>query len=445
MSGSHPDLVARVADELRQLAPGPAKALVAVSGGPDSVALLDLLCRGQSLHGLELVAAHFDHGIHPDSRQIAERVASLAATYGISCLMGQGDLGPGTTETTARSARRRWLLEAARQHAVKYLVTAHHADDQVETVLMRFLAGSGSIGLAGIQPRQGPWIRPLLAIDKHELAGYVEVRGLETWTDPANAEVRHLRSWLRVAVLPLLESRIPRLRENLTRAASVLREQRAAWDQLVNELPGLDLRREAGAVSVAAATVAGYSSAVRQALVLALGRQLGVVIGRAAAARVERLLEAGQSGRSADLNEGASAELSLGRLRLSRLAGHPWDGVTLTGPEGQVAVGGWQVSWATEAGPASLDRRSWVSWFPRGTPLSVRRWWPGDLIRPIRGNGTRLVVRCMQEERVERASRPLWPVIVAANEVVWVPGVCRGAAEIPEAGAPATRIEVRAR
>ncbi|MGH7532353.1 MAG: ATP-binding protein, partial [Gemmatimonadales bacterium] len=113
-----------------RLLPGPA--LVAVSGGADSLALLDLLVEARDVHGLELVVAHVDHGIHPDSAAVAQRVSEVAATLGLRCLIGRLGLAarfPNVTETIARAERYRWLRQAAEAEGAHYIFLAHHADD----------------------------------------------------------------------------------------------------------------------------------------------------------------------------------------------------------------------------------------------------------------------------------------------------------------------------
>ena len=134
----------------------PGRALVAVSGGPDSVALLDLLNRTRDHHRLELVVAHFDHGIHPESPRVADAVAAFARSLGLPHEVGRAALGPGAGETSARAARYAWLEATRVRLGAAVILTAHHANDQVETVLMRALAGSGPAGLAGMARSPGP-------------------------------------------------------------------------------------------------------------------------------------------------------------------------------------------------------------------------------------------------------------------------------------------------
>ncbi len=131
----------------------PGTALVCVSGGADSVALLDLMHEFAPSAGLSLVVAHADHQIRSDSRTVGQTVEGLAEHYGLPFELGELGLGPDASETVARRARYRWLRDVQQRRGARYLVTAHHRDDQVETVLLRALSGTGPAGLAGIPVR----------------------------------------------------------------------------------------------------------------------------------------------------------------------------------------------------------------------------------------------------------------------------------------------------
>src|SRR5438445_13523905 len=131
----------------------PGVAVVAVSGGADSVALLDLLHGIAPEVGLTLVVGHADHGIQADSGTTARAVGALAQRYGLPIEVGELHLGPDATETAARQARYAWLSDVQRRHAARYIVTAHHRDDQVETIVLRLLRGSAPGGLAGSPAR----------------------------------------------------------------------------------------------------------------------------------------------------------------------------------------------------------------------------------------------------------------------------------------------------
>lgn len=427
---------------LAAMALPPGVALVAVSGGTDSLALLDLLTRSPAAGSLVLHVAHVDHGIHPESAQVAERVRAVAARYGLPVHVGRLALGPGATETAARVARYAWLGELADELSAELILTAHQQNDQVETILMRALKGSGPAGLAGIAPRRGNLVRPLLPFRREELASHLHSLGLEAWDDPANQDLQHERSWIRHELLPALRRRFPLVDRKLIELGRQAASQRAAWDAILERLPDLELQRTCAGVSVAASPLHGYDSSAQRALLGALGRRVGCLIGPGRASRLQSLLAGGRSGAVVELGNGYAAELSFGRLRLFRGPAHPllWESAVVEGDQGQAPVGPWRITWWTEPAPERMERNAASSWFPTGSYL-VRTWREGDRIRPLGAMGRRLVVRCMQDARIARSQRATWPVIEQAGTIVWVPGICRSAEALPIAHAQALRID----
>ncbi|HEV7365246.1 MAG TPA: tRNA lysidine(34) synthetase TilS [Gemmatimonadales bacterium] len=416
-------------------------ALVAVSGGPDSVVLLDLLVQTQELHGLSLVVAHADHGIHPDSGKVAERVRALAASYGLPYKTEQLQLGPSAGETLARARRYAWLEDVRLRVGASIIVTAHHADDQVETVLMRVLSGSGPAGLAGMTAVRGKLVRPLLRVSRAELAEYAQERGLQAWVDPANSDPRHLRSWIRTQLLPQLRGRLPQIDTSLQRVSRQAGIDRAAWDALLDLLPGLNLRAENEGISVAASSLGDYDSALTQAVLLALARRVGCRLGPSRVGRVFDLLRTGESGMRVPLGGNWTAALEFGRLRILPLEAEPtaapW---SLAEQRGEGSWGRWTFRWQPATAPGHQDRVGLSAWFTPD-PLTVRRWSPGEKVKPLGGTGRRLVVRCFQEVRVPRSRRGSWPVLAQSNDVLWIPGVCRSGVRLPAEGTEALRVD----
>src|SRR2546426_3120947 len=276
-----------------RLFPKAGTAIVAVSGGADSVAVLDLLHDLAPELGLTLVVAHADHGIQTGSGDVGKGVRGLAARYGLPFELGELRLGPSATETTARRARYAWLAEVRRRRRARYLVTAHHRDDQVETILLRVLRGSAPAGLAGIAARgRGGLVRPLLPFTRAELLAHVTERGLPAYDDPANRDPRHLRSWVRTTLLPLLNERLgPRLRRDVLAQGRHAAGDRRAWDRILDLLPDLALRGEGSSFTVARPRVCGYDNALSVALLRAAARRVGLVLGPPRAERIVALAQ----------------------------------------------------------------------------------------------------------------------------------------------------------
>lgn len=434
-------LLERFRESLRSLELPGGTALVAVSGGPDSVALLDLLAQTRQVHAWDLVVAHADHGIHPESGKVAEQVRALATSYGFPFETEQLGLGASAGETLARARRYAWLEEVRLRVGAALIFTAHHADDQVETVLMRVLSGSGPAGLAGMAPVRGKLVRPLLPFSHAELVRHVYEQDLQVWLDPANSDPRHLRSWIRARLLPQLRERLPGVDASMQRVSRQAASDRAAWDAILELLPGLDLRAENEGISVAAASLGNYDSALTQAVILALARRVGCRLGPSRIGRVLDLLHGGLSGTRVPLGATWTAELDFGRLCLSPTAleptVEPWP---LANQRGEGTWGRWKFRWEPATAPGRQDRVGLSAWFTPD-PLTVRRWMPGEKLRPLGATGRRLVVRCFQEVRVPRSRRGSWPVLAQSNDVLWIPGVCRSGIRLPAEGTEALRVD----
>ncbi len=423
-------LPARVLAHIREnrLFRDPGEALVAVSGGVDSVALLDLLSDTASELGLSIAVAHVDHGIQSDSRTVGLSVKTLAEKYGLPFESTELHLGPDTTETEARRARYAWLRELQKRRGAKYIVTAHHEDDQVETILLRGLRGSAPAGLAGISPRgRGGLVRPLLPFTRSELLAHVAARGLPVYEDPANRDSRHLRSWVRTTLLPLLNERLgSRLRRDLLEQGRHAASDRRAWDHMLDIVPELALTVQGTTVTVARASVSGYDNALSVALLRAAARRVGLVL---------RL----------PLGDGWSAEVAFDQLRIGRDAGHAvdcaLDRVWPSGERGSARFGGFEIQWSPAAAPTQIERATWTTWLDSAA-WEVRRPARGDSLVPLGGVGHRPLRRLLMEARVPRSARPRYPVVSRGATILWVPGICRSAEGVPAPGTRAVRLDV---
>lgn len=176
------------------------KYVVAVSGGVDSMVLLDLLAKKP---GLELVVAHFNHGMRSTSSRDEKLVARTAARFGMTYGVGYGHLRPEASEETARELRYGFLDEVVKKHRAKALITAHHQDDMVETAFINLHRGSGRRGLTAIlsSPKV---IRPLLDYPKSEILSYAKRHKISWHEDESNLQDKYLRNYLRKNILSRL-------------------------------------------------------------------------------------------------------------------------------------------------------------------------------------------------------------------------------------------------
>lgn len=178
----------------------PGKYVVAVSGGVDSVVLLDLL---RTHPGLELIVGHFDHGIRIDSAEDAKFVETLAKQASLPFRLGQAKLGPRASEAMARDARYNYLRQIMYDENADGIITAHHQDDVLETAVINLIRGTGRSGMASLRSTDGI-IRPLLKESKSNIHKHAATRKLRWREDSTNLDTTYLRNHVRLHVLPRL-------------------------------------------------------------------------------------------------------------------------------------------------------------------------------------------------------------------------------------------------
>jgi tRNA(Ile)-lysidine synthase len=398
----------------------PSAVTVAFSGGLDSTVLLALLC------GLDfpvrIRAAHVDHGLHPRSGEWSEHCARVAAAHGVELVSVRVAVdrasGEGL-EAAARAARYRALGELLSPG--EWLLTAHHADDQLETLLLRMLRGTGVRGLRGIiafgpfGPFGLAWLgRPLLAVTREELRAEAQARKLTWLEDPSNAEPHQDRNYLRLEVLPALRARWPAAAHQAERLA----EQAGDAERLLEAQARADASALAEAWHVPRAALAALDAARQRNLLRYLLRVVG--LGAPSARTIERLREAlleshpesrarvrwpGGEGRVfrealyllAPLPPPSPREHEV-RIAIDR----PW-----TGPEGRV-----------ELTPAHDGPGLAQSWIERGLTLRFRAG--GERFRPHGREHRHSLKHLFQEEGVVPWMRERVPLIYCGDELAAV-------------------------
>jgi tRNA(Ile)-lysidine synthase len=219
--------------------------VVGVSGGADSLCLVHCLREG----GFKLIVGHLDHALRESSAAQADALSQRMADWELPFFSQRQDVRQFALENklgieeAARLCRYRFLFNLAREHGAQGVVVGHQADDQVETVLMHFLRGSGLSGLSGMQPRsflsgidaEIPLLRPMLAIHRQEIQEYCQDRGLEVLDDESNADTSFFRNRLRHELIPQLEESNPGFRQALVRTALTLSADRQLLESLTDE------------------------------------------------------------------------------------------------------------------------------------------------------------------------------------------------------------------
>jgi tRNA(Ile)-lysidine synthase len=397
----------------------PTGCCIALSGGLDSSALLAALAASPALAPLR--AIHVDHGLHPDAGRWSEHGALLAAHFGIPCEIVRVDARAGRGESPEAAARTaRYAALAARLQPGEVLLTAHHGDDQLETVLLQWLRGGGLRSLAGMAPiaafASGWHARPLLGFTRAELREWAESQRLAWLEDPSNRDLRFDRNYLRLEVLPSLRRRWPAASRTVGRVAS-----QAAEALALDDLAAIaDLAAVAEGRTVSLARLTMLDDARQRRVLRAWLRALGLPL--PAAATLEALRR--------DMREAADDRVPETRwlggvvrryrsrlyadalpdpaLPLRASAGATWrPGETLDlGALGTLAL--------QRADGGGLSRARLVE------PLVVATRPAGAVFRPAGSPHRRPLRKWLQERGVLPWRRASLPVVFAAGEIVAV-------------------------
>ncbi len=412
------------------------RVVLAISGGLDSMVLLD--AAAAACERARLVVATYDHGTGSAAEAACALVRRAAHDRGIECVVGRA--APGSirrSEAAWRAARWTFLREVGRARGAR-VVTAHTADDQIETVLMRELRGAGPRGLAGLFAPSDV-LRPLLGLRRAVLAEFASAREVEWVEDPTNTSRRFLRNRLRHDLLPALRRVNPRIDEELQGLAERAAEWRRGTDAVAGVVSRVD--RATRAVDVGVAAIRHLDAEQLAVVWPAVAARIGVALDHRGIRRVSSFSRDARVGARIQLSGGWEVVRSRDVLRLQASAGR---GSTTTEAVLDLSRatnwGGWTF-WAGDP-PSSVsspaaEPSNWDARLPVDRPLRVREWRPGD--RLISGSGaTRgtkgqapLERRRCHRSRTERLARS-----TVGRSIVWIPGVRRSDAATARSGRP---------
>ena len=407
-------------------------AVLAVSGGLDSMTLLDVAAAVRE-GKCELTVATFDHASGTHSARAAAFVARTALAYGLPVVVGRGG-DPARGEAAWRAARWQFLREVARASSA-VIVTAHTRDDQVETVLMRAMRDAGARGLAGLRA-QSDVRRPFIEVRRQELKRYAKTRGLSWLEDPTNKHRDYLRNRLRHELLPSLLDARPTLATELIE----LGDRAAAWRRELAALLDSSVRSEVlrdsngmAMVDVWAAELTEFRPDVLAIIWPELAARGGVTLDRRGTRRAVEFTRSGKVGSRIQLSGGWELLRSRDRFELRTLASSASvDGARLL--DTPITWDRWAFA-SIEAAPAADP---WRISLAADLALWVRAWNPGD--RLVIRHGHRLIARkvkyFLSDAGISGHIRARWPVVVAGNEIVWIPGVRRSDAAAARSGRP---------
>jgi tRNA(Ile)-lysidine synthase len=436
------------------LLPVGAPVVVAVSGGPDSVCLLDVLVALAPGHGWRLHVAHLNHGLRGEqSDSDAAFVAELAAGYSLPCTVERRDVEAYrramrlSLEAAARQVRYAFLEEVAARTGAPAVALGHTQDDQAETVVLNLLRGSGLDGLRGMPWRRGRFVRPLLGVSHVEVQEYCHVRGLRYRIDPSNFDPAFLRNRVRHELLPVLEGYNPAIRRVLARTAEALSLDAtiiesvcdAAWERTVAHATPVAVEFRLAAWR--AESLGVQARLLRTAVARLRGSTHDLPLERVLASLAA--LQRPGPGRVIEL--GSGLVLTMGyttfAITVATTVATLAPPVGMRGPVGPVplAIPGLTpvpalegtmhalVYEATElpARPAAFrDLRAVFDFDRTGPTLAVRNRRPGDRVRPLGMAHETKLQDVLVNAKVPRQARDLLPIVVSPQHIVWVVGLC---------------------
>ncbi len=431
--------------------PPTAKLLIAVSGGPDSLALLHLL---HTIFPPEsLVVAHLNHGWRVEAEVEAEFVRATAVALDIPCHIEKTDViglarAEGLSlEEAGRQARYDFFVRLARQVGARAVVVGHHADDQAETVLMHLLRGSGLAGLRGmlpVSPLSGAddlWLlRPLLTTTRAEIEEYCREHSLNPIIDPSNEDTTYFRNRLRHELLPHLTSYNPQIASRLQHLAAVTAADYELLETLAQE-KWVEIAKESGAdwLKVDKSAWQALPLSLRRSTLRLAVRQLRSDLRDVGFQSIEQarlVAEQGDTGSQATLPGGVMLTVGYDQLTITAASGVAPTllpqvvgdtAVPLPIPGRIKLANGWVLTtkilehadWAQ----VMVNPDPWQAFVAVERPLFLRTRQPGERMQPLGMSGqSGKLKEIMIDRKIPARLRSDWPLVVTESHPVWLVG-----------------------
>ena len=419
-------------------------ALVAVSGGPDSMALLHILSELKNELGIWLAVAHLDHRLRPESADEADFVEECAHKLGAPFRRESEDIHKLATEKgvsleeAGRIARYRFLQETAQAVNAVRIATGHHADDSVETFLLRLLRGSSLTGLGGIRPLFDNIIRPLIALSRREIMAYIKSERIPYVIDPTNLEKSTDRNFVRNRLIPVTRERFPQFEAPLLRTIDLVAEEEDLLENMSDELYAESVRRVDQAVEINLLRLSGAHRALKARVIVKAYYAVSDPQARLTRTHVDKALDvAFGPNPSAVLSLPASITMEREYDKLFLYKGSrdfeiPSFAYTVSGPstleikETGARIGFRYVDPRGRRMTDDMNRRTALFDAELVTfPLSVRSIRPGDRMRPWGMEGSRKLKDILIANKTPKKLRKAVALVVKNTTILWTVGIRR--------------------
>ena len=434
--------------------------VVAVSGGADSVALLDILASLRGLR-LNLVAAHLNHMLRGDESDGDEEfVRNLAEGYGLPFVLKRVDVEEvarrerRSLEDAGRSARYAFFDEVAATHGARSVALAHHADDQAETVLLRLLRGTGGSGLCAMAPKSaGRYVRPLLGVSRREIEEYLGTRGIPWRNDSSNEDGNFLRNRVRHELIPFLAGYNPAISERLAATAEALAADEEFLDAATEEAFARHAVRSGDRVTLSLPGARSEPRGIRLRLyrraVLQTKGDLARISFRHLQA-LDRLIFSPGPNLSLALPDAIRAEKCYEEITFSSMEERTLlltGDISLDGP-GIYPLPGWGMLSVDFAHPPEelISTPATTAYFDLEQapfPWRIRTFRPGDRFSPFGMAGHKKVKELFIDAKIPFSARRLVPLLFCGETLLWVGGIRRSSAAcLTERTITAVRAEI---
>ena len=428
--------------------------IVGVSGGADSLCLLDLLSKA----GYQLIIAHFNHGIREESIVEAVYVENIGLSKGIKVFQGASSVPEHahsqslSLEESARILRYKFLFDQAIKFDAQAVAVAHNADDQVETILMHLLRGTGLNGLTGMTFHElpNPWnqdiplVRPLLKISRKEIDFYCIKNNIEPVLDRTNLDIRYLRNYLRHQIIPRMEELSPGFGDRIGRMVELLKADQEVLEKLTEKVwRSILLEQGVDFICIKVRSLKEHPIGLQRRLIRRGIKEITKNLTDIDYDIVDRIRVAAYrqvSGQEVDVGHGLKALIEGQRLFIayweSKLPTHFWPqiGHEIKVPIGEVIQLGrkwkFEIKWVEDIGQAitaALKNQDpnvvWLDPREQIKTLTIRNRQPGDRFQPLGMAGQSMKISdYMINQKIPKRARKHWPLICINEKIAWIVG-----------------------
>ena len=426
--------------------------LLGVSGGPDSIFMLDTLRQ----LGYHLIIAHLDHQLRPESSQEAEGIKQIAGELNIHLVMKTCDVKgyalahKFSIEQAARQVRYEFLFEQARILDVQAVAVAHTADDQIETVLLHLLRGTGLSGLTGMHHRNLPnaWsqtiplIRPILDIYRSQILAYLQTRPYQPYQDMSNWDTTYLRNRIRHELLPILENYNPRLRQNIYQLSAILSEEELVIQKATGDAWERCLHSQGkGYLQFNKPAFLNQPLAIQRRMIRHAFSVLLSGLSDVEFNHIEQAIQFFQKPSESSFSQlaaGLSIYAECGSIFIfdqsAELPADHWPQIAaselidLDSPGSIQLNGPWILHYTVlgsyqDALLNSDPYQAWLDFDQLEQPLSLRCRQSGDRFRPLGLAGKQIKLSdFMINHKLPQRARSIWPLVASQNKIIWTPG-----------------------